>query len=107
MSVAADALEEIAALCSGASVMEEGGLTYLHLPRIVLPDGADAEALLCLSGRDGYQTRLFLSRQVSGKGSNWSVHRILDKAWHTWSWRDVPADLRPIEVLMSHLGALR
>lgn len=107
MSIGADALEEIAALCSSAAVMEEGGLTYVHLPRIVLPDGEDAEALLCLSGRDGYPTRLFLSRRVAGKGNNWSVHRILDKVWHTWSWRDVPADLRPIEVLMSHLGALR
>lgn len=107
MSITADALEELAAVCANATVMEEGGLTYIYLPRIVLPDGGEAEALLCLSGRDGYPTRLFLSRQVNGKGNNWSVHRIFDKAWHTWSWRDVVADLRPIEVLSSHLAALR
>jgi hypothetical protein len=73
----------------------------------MLPDGGIVEALLCLAGRDGYPTRLFLSRQVVGKGANWSVHRILDKAWHTWSWKDVPADLRPLEILTSHLDGLR
>jgi hypothetical protein len=107
VSVSTEALDEIVALSSGAALMSEGGLTYIHLPVLIMPDGGNAEALLCLSGRDGYPTRLFLSRQVSGRGANWSVHRILDKAWHTWSWRDVPSDLRPIEVLMSHLDALR
>ena len=107
MTVTGEALDEILALCGDASVIEEGGLRYIHFPVLVLPDGAPAEALLCLSGRDGYPTRLFLSRRVGGKGNNWSVHRILDKAWHTWSWRDVPASLRPIEILMSHLHALR
>ncbi len=107
MIVAVDALEEIASVFAGARVVEEGGCTYVHLPRLNLPDGGDAEALLCLSGRDGYPTRLFLSRAVAGKGNNWSVHRILDKPWHTWSWNNVPADLRPIEILMSHVGALR
>jgi hypothetical protein len=107
MSLTADALDEILALCPRASVIEEGGLAYIHLPVLILPDGDAAEALLCLSGRDGYPTRLFLSRPVSGKGNNWSVHRILDKAWHTWSWKDVPACLRPIDILMSHLDALR
>jgi hypothetical protein len=107
MMPTADALDEILALDPRASVIEEGGLTYIYLPVLILPDGAPAEALLCLAGRDGYPTRLFLSRLVSGKGNNWSLHRILDKAWHTWSWKDVPPNLRPIDILMSHLDALR
>lgn len=107
MSLPPDGLEEILALCRDASVLEDAGLTYIHLPALVLPDGGQAEGLLCLSGRDGYATRLFLSRAVNGKGNNWSAHRILDKPWHTWSWKDVPGNLRPIEVLMSHLAALR
>lgn len=107
MSIASESLDEILALCPRASLVNDAGLVYIHLPELILPDGAKAEALLCLSGRDGYPTRLFLSRPVHGKGSNWSVHRILDKAWHTWSWTNVPATLRPIEILMSHLAALR
>jgi hypothetical protein len=87
--------------------MEEQGLVYVYIPVLALPDGQAAEALLCLSGRDGYPTRLFLSRPVTGKGANWSVHRILDKPWHTWSWKDVPADLPPLQILTSHLDALR
>ena len=107
MSLHADAIQEIEALCPDAAVVEADGLTYIHLPRLVLPDETAVEALLCLSGRDGYSTRLFLSRKVAAKGANWSVHRILDKAWNTWSWNNVPATLRPIEVLMSHLDGLR
>lgn len=107
MSLASDGLEDVRVLCSAVSVHEEGDLHYLLLPSLVLPDGSCADGLLCLSGRDGYSTRLFLSRQVSGKGNNWSLHRILDKIWHTWSWNGVPADLPPIEILMSHLDALR
>lgn len=107
MILAPEALEELQQLCADATVMAEGDLTYVHLPGLQIPHGQRGEALLCLSGRDGYPTRLFLSSPVPGRGNNWSTHRIFDKAWHTWSWNYVPADLRPIEILLAHLGALR
>jgi hypothetical protein len=88
-------------------VIEEGGLTYIHLPQLTLPGCTIVEALLCMSARDGYPTRLLLSQKVEGKGGNWTVHSILDRPWHCWSWKDVSADQRPIEILAGHLMALR
>lgn len=105
-----EGLEEIRALSPEAREMTEAGLVYLHLPGLKLPQGCDpqvVDALLCLQPRDGYATRLFLSARISNKGQNWNSHRILDREWHTWSWNGVSADLRPIEILLGHLRALR
>lgn len=107
MGVGAGEIKELHAVSKGAKVVEVGGTTYVHLPTLALPDGRIVEALLCLTVSNGYSTRLFLSEPVPSKGSNWTVHTILDKAWHTWSWNGVPSDIRPIEVLASHLAALR
>lgn len=90
--------------------MTESGQSYIYLPRLSLPAGCQppqVEGLLCPHGRDGYATRLFLAQPVSGRGQNWTVHRILDRTWHTWSWNNVGAQLRPAEILAEHLRALR
>ncbi len=107
MGVAAEGIEELQAVSKGAKLVQVGGATYVHLPTLTLPNGRLVEALLCLTVSNGYTTRLFLSEQVPCKGNNWTVHQILDKPWHTWSWNGVPSDIRPIEVLVSHLAALR
>ena len=90
--------------------MTDAGLAYLYLPGLRLPKGCDqqdVDALLCLQPRDGYPTRLFLSAQISSKPLNWTSHRILDREWHTWSWNGVSANLRPMEILLGHLRAVR
>ena len=105
-----DALEEIKRICHGAQEMSEAGVAYLHLPQLKLPDGRTStivEALLCMQSRDGYPTRLFLSQPFSGKGQNWTTHRILDKVWHTCSWNHISSDLRPAQILAEHLRAFR
>lgn len=102
-------IEELQAVCEGARMMSEGGCEFAYLPHLKIPhaDGTIVrDALLCLQQRDGYLTRLYLSEQVPGRGNNWTPHRILDRAWHTWSWNHVPAD-RPAVVLAQHLRALR
>lgn len=104
------ALAELAVLCPGTIVMREGGHTYVHLPALRLPAGCQppvVDALLCLQPHQGYTTRLFLAAPIAGRGQNWTVHRILDRTWHTWSWQGVPADVRPMEVLAGHLRGLR
>ncbi len=109
MTISGEDIEELRLICSGAAPMPEGGHTYVYLPRLKLGQGDSIlirEGLLCLQARDGYATRLFLSEPVPGKGKNWTVHRILDKTWHTWSWKDVPPG-RPAQVLAQHLAALR
>lgn len=103
-------MAELQVICTDASEMTEAGLAFVFLPKLKLPQGcspAEVDGLLCLCARDGYPTRLFLSEPVSGKGSNWTTHRILDRAWHTWSWKGVSADLRPTQILLGHLAALR
>jgi len=107
MEVADEYLEEMRAISPDPTVKEAGGLTYIHLPRITAPNGTVMGALLCLQGRDGYLTRLFLSEPVPGKGNNWTAHQILDKTWHTWSWNHVEANQRPMEIFAAHMKALR
>jgi hypothetical protein len=104
-------MSEIRAVCPEASAMQEGGVTYIFLAKLHLPGGCDpseVEALLRPEpGPDGYSTRLFLSHPFPSKGQNWTVHRILDKTWHTFSYNHVPPDLRLIEILANHLKVLR
>ena len=104
--VSSEGLEEVKQVCPLAEEMSEAGLVYLVLPNLKLPDGQIIDALLCLQPRDGYPTRLFVSARTS-KALNWTCHRILDRDWHTWSWTGVAPSLRPIEILIGHLGALR
>ena len=102
-----EGLAELQALVPGAQEFLEQNRRYIYLPVLVLPgQEGTCEALLCLSEHSGYATRLFLSVPVSGKGTNWTIHQILDRAWHTWSWRDVTAG-RPVEILANHLQALK
>jgi hypothetical protein len=105
------ALAEVRVLCPGAHRMREGEVDYIYLPALHLPPGCDpgeVDALLRPGpGPDGYTTRLFLGQPFPPKGQNWTVHRILDKTWHTFSFNNVPATLRLIEILANHLRVLR
>ena len=109
MTIPEEDLEELRDICPDATIMSEGGYTYVYLPRLRLGQHdiiLVREGLLCPQARDGYATRLFLSEPVPGKGNNWTRHQILDKTWHTWSWNHVPAG-RPAQVLAQHMAALR
>ena len=110
MTVSDSDLKEIRDICPGATLFPEGGFTYIHLPGLKIPvndkEPLVRDGLLCLQTHSGYPTRLFLSEPIPGKGSNWTVHRILEKTWHTCSWNNVPPD-RPAAVLAQHLRALR
>jgi len=103
-----DAMSELRAIYAGAQEMVEATVSYVYLPKLKLPCAPTVvNALLCVQQHSGYATRLFLSAQVPGKGNNWSSHQILGKTWYTWSWKDVSAGLRPVEILLGHLNALR
>ena len=102
--------EELSSLYPGARIIPEGGQEYIFLPNLTLPKGCQptvVDALLCPGSRDGYATRLFLSAPVVGKGNNWNQHHIANRTWHTWSWRDVSADQRLIQILLGHLDAFK
>jgi hypothetical protein len=105
-------LRELEPLCAGPQEYAEFGRHYILLPQLRLPDGCAptvVDALLCLSARDGYPTRLFYSQQVVCKNAlNWNAQNvpILQRNWFAYSWNYVPSG-RPIEVLAQHLKALR
>jgi hypothetical protein len=103
-------LKELEGLYPGGRVINEGGYQFVYIHRLTLPAGCrptEVEALLCPQSRDGYTTRLFLSAPVSGKGNNWTQHRIADRTWHTWSWQNVQAGQRLTQILLGHLEAFR
>jgi hypothetical protein len=104
-----DELAELGLLSGAVTEFREGEKRYLLLGRVTLPAGCGpsaTEALLCPQERDGYQTRLFLAEPVSGRGANWTVHRILDRNWHTWSWQGISANQRLAQILRGHLRGL-
>jgi hypothetical protein len=105
-----DELVELGLMCGKVTEFQEGGRRFIHLERVTLPPGCNPstlEGLLCPQERDGYQTRLFLSARVDGRGPNWTVHRILDREWHSWSWQGVPASQRLSQILADHVASLR
>ena len=104
-------ITELNVLCPGARTFVEGGITYIYLPNLKLPAGyqpPEVDALLRPgTGPDGYTSRLFLSAAFPHKGQNWTIHHILGRTWHTFSFNSVPGDLRPIEILANHLRVLQ
>src|SRR5258708_3894593 len=105
-------LRELSQLCNEPKEFTEFDQNYILLPQLRLPDGctpAVVDALLCLSARDGYPTRLFYSQQIGCKNAlNWNAQNvpILQRNWFAYSWKDV-ASGRPIGVLAQHLKALQ
>jgi hypothetical protein len=103
-------LEELKLVCGDVSVVTECGVDLVFLTRLVLPEGCtprETSALLCTGQHGGYSTRLFLTTIICGKGANWTQHVIIGKIWYTFSWNQVPANLRPAEILAEHLRGLR
>lgn len=91
--------------------MQEGGVVYVYLPKVRLPPSCGSKVVEGLlrpgPGPDGYSTRLFLSEACPAKGQNWSVHQILAKSWHAFSFNNVPADLPLIEIFSNHFKVLQ
>lgn len=110
--VSEDDLQELRSLCPDAKQTSEAGIDFVLLPALKMPEGCTApmvDCLLCLGPRDGYSSRLFFSQVVGSRGArNWNGQniRIVERNWFAYSWR-VPEGLRPIEMLIAHLQALR
>jgi hypothetical protein len=103
-----DALGELHQVCPGASLKTESGQSFIDLPGLKIPVGAEIvvrDALLTLQAHSGYTSRLFLSQPIATpRAANWTLHTVLGRAWHTPSWNNV-APGRPVEMLLQHLKA--
>lgn len=90
-----------------AKIWREGGRPLVFIPQLGFPSGREVlvmDALLCpWSHSGGYPTRLFLDRQVPGKGQNWNAFVIRGRTWWACSWNSVPEHLPWSEILASHL----
>jgi hypothetical protein len=109
----ADEIEELNQLCAGAKVMPDGDSVYIFMPALKLPAGcvpAQVDALLRIkSPLTDYPTRLFFRAQISSsKALNWNSTNvpILERTWFAYSWKDIPADHRAIELVAEHIRAL-
>jgi hypothetical protein len=100
-------LEEVQVLCPAAKPMAEGGVEFLFLPSLALPCSDVVDALLCPTAHSGYTTRLFLSKQIPGRGQNWNTFTILGRTWWSPSFNNVQATLRPLQILDAHLQLYR
>ena len=101
-----------------------GHLRAMHEPAVLLSEGSKSVALLpafsfATAGgtetmdlllvpfkHSGYITRLFFERKIDGSGSNWNVHRVVDRNWWAPSWNHVPATLPWFAMLCAHLRAV-
>jgi hypothetical protein len=105
-------LQELRSICPEAKTTSEGGVDYVLLPALKMPDGCSpdpVDCLLCLGPRDGYPNRLLFAQVVNARGArNWNGQniRVVERNWFAYSWR-VPEGLRPMETLIGHLQALR
>ena len=107
-----DQINELKSIAPNLSIAQEGGITYIRIDSLQLPDGCTpniVNALLCPSIKDGYESSLFYSALVTGIPTrNWNRNgvRILGESWFAISWK-VDAGLRLAEMLQIHLRALR
>jgi hypothetical protein len=106
-----DEFEELKVVCPSAKALTDGLLDLVHLSKLPLEINGQLiempEALLCLSGHQGYLTRLYLSQPVPKNELNWQIETIVGRSWHTWSWQGIPQTHRPAQILAQHIRALR
>ena len=103
-------LEELQRTYPTASLLTEGGYELISLPKLkIVTGGVETvyEALLCPRQHSGYDTRLFLDKQVNGRGQNWKTFVILGKTWWACSLQGIKADQSYLNILLAHLGHLQ
>lgn len=113
MDFSEDQILELKSIAPDLSIAQDGGYTYIRIDNLQLPDYCKpnvVNALLCPSQKDGYESSLFYSVNITGLPNtrNWNRIdvRILEERWYAMSWR-VNSGLRLSEMLLIHLSALR
>jgi len=84
----------------------DGGCDFIYVPVLKIQVGAAEQqlaVLLCPQAHTGYETRLFLEKQVPGKGANWRSYPVLGKTWWACSIRGISADQPYTSMLLAFL----
>lgn len=111
MTLPTDEIEELKRITPDLLITEEGGIPYILIQQLQLPDGCNpavTDVLLCPRPRDGYESRLFFPQVITGiPQRNWNGKlRAAERNWCAISWK-VPQGLRLAEMLLIHLNALK
>jgi hypothetical protein len=114
--LAGDQVEELKAVFNDLSSCSEGGIEYVLIPKLKMPEGCtpqEVDALLCPTARgDGYESRLFFATKIEcsrplKKPLNWNGNvRVLEQNWYAYSYK-VDAALRLKQMVAAHLGAFK
>jgi hypothetical protein len=110
MSLDPQHLAHLKTLYPDAEVMPEGGIDHIYFPVLPIETNGTVlkmKALLRLGEHQGYATRLFVERQIAGKGQNWNCFQLLGNAWWAPSWNHVTLDLPLLAILANHLTVFR
>jgi len=108
-----DQIDELKGMYSGLGLIEEAGVQYILIQRLVLPQGCGpgvVDALLCPTARDGYSSRLFFAQMITcPKPLNWNANgiRIGEANWHAFSYKIGASASRLAQMVSSHLTALQ
>lgn len=110
MSYPVDQTDALKPYCNKLSSFEEGGITFLLLEKLKLPDGctpAECDALLCPVAKDGYDSRLYFEAKIECRyNRNWNAAdvRIGQRNWFAFSWRVAPPMATLQDLLIAHLN---
>lgn len=109
ISIPEEQLEELRECFGNIETYQEGGFTYVYIPKLPLPDGCsptEVKAILCPELKDGYFSRLYLSQVITGCPiRNWTATtRIIDHNWSVISWQSKPG-LSLFDMVGLHLNA--
>lgn len=106
----AEKLEELQRSYPNATLLTEAGYELISIPKIKIVTGGVEDiydVLLCPRQHSGYDTRLFLDRQINGRGQNWKTFPILGKTWWACSVQGIKADQSYLTILLAHLRHLQ
>lgn len=112
MEFPSEQIEELQRLYGELRQVEEGGVLYIYIPALPLPEGCEpkvVKSLLCPSGRDNYTSRLFFSKIISTPHSrNWNAKgiRIMEQQWYAFSYQHIQG-MSLLNMLASHLRGLK
>jgi len=110
VTVTADDFATLKAMYPDAEIMADDGVDHVFIPKLPILTGGKniaLNALLRTGEHEGYLTRLFVERQIDGKGQNWKQYQILGRTWFAPSWNHIPADLPILSMLANHVAAFR
>ncbi|KFG90842.1 hypothetical protein BV98_001373 [Sphingobium herbicidovorans NBRC 16415] len=109
MSGAQVQLTRLRMLCPGAELWDGLGTPLVFLPGLRVESSGTVhtvDALLSPASREGYETRLYFSRQLP-KALNWSSYALMARSWFAFSWQGIKASQPWLDILGSHLEAVK